>query len=226
MAIFNPTAASIISDFSAALGILNSSAAVDIVGVFNSETLAQVFESARPTRCQVRETSKTMEHPIETGALIGDHRIINQVEIFLPLIIPSRFFSPAYNEIKNLYNNATLLSVQTKTAVYQNMFIVDLPHEESPDIYDAITMVLHLKEVFFVGNTAIYSPEDPQNTDTVNGGQKQPQLTEGIIVGNTGNSTSLQQGAFTSGTIGNATNEATLAGVPSPTAQGVLWGGF
>lgn len=226
MALFNVTAAGLISDFSAALGILNSSAAVDVVGVFNSQTLAQVFESARPTRCQVREGSKTMEHPIETGAMIGDHRIINQVEIYLPLIIPSRFYSSAYTEIKNLYNGATLLSVQTKTAVYQNMFIVDLPHEETPELYDAITMILHLKEVFFVGNTDIYSPEDPQDTDTVNGGQKQPQLTEGIVVGNTGNSTTLQQGAFTSGTINNSRNDATIAGTPSPTAQGIMWGGF
>lgn len=159
------TITGIVSDLSAALGLLTSSAAVDVVGVFNSETLAQVFHDARPLKAQVRETSKTMKHPVEKGSSVADHRIIEPVEIYLPVLIPAGFFSSVYNEIKNLFKTATLLAIQTRTGVYQNMFIADFPHEETPEIYDAVTMIIHFTEVILVSSPTIYAPAPVSTTD-------------------------------------------------------------
>lgn len=151
-----------------------STSFTDTIAVFNSETLAQVFPTARPIKCSVRETSKTMEHPAETGIIIGDHRIINQTEIDIPLLINAQNYDIAYSDIKNLYLNGTLLLVQTRLTVYGNMIIVDLPDEETADMYDAVTLNLHLKEVLFVPSPSTYDPADAQNDDTIPEGQQKP----------------------------------------------------
>lgn len=165
MPLFNVTPAAIFSDVSAALGILTSSAAVDIVGVFDSESLAQVFVNARPLKGLIREESRTMEHPVEKGSIIADHRIIVPVEIYFPMMVNAAFYGSVYNEMKGIFNNATLLSVQTRVGVYRNMFIAGMPHEETPDQYDAITIALHLKEVLYSDSTTIYAPEPPTDAN-------------------------------------------------------------
>lgn len=125
----------------------------------------------------LRETSRTMEHPAETGIIIGDHRIINQIEIEIPFIINAQNYDEAYSEIKNLFLKGTLLAAQTRTGFYDNLIIADLPHEEDPQMFDAITLALHLKEVLFVPSPAVFAPADPQNTDTVATGQQMPVTT-------------------------------------------------
>lgn len=169
--------------FSGALGILDlvsSFTATDAVGIFDGETLEQVFSDARPMRAGVRETSMVMRHPIETGVKLSDHHIINQNEINLLLFIKSEFYNSVYVEMRNAWIAATKLSVQTRTGVYNNMVIVNMPHEENPDTFDAITLALSLEEVIFVVPNAVspaatppnYSPLDPINSNTVFIGQK------------------------------------------------------
>lgn len=151
-----------------------STSIVDVVAILDQETLAQVFTTARPMRATVREMSKTMVHPAENGIIIGDHRIILQTEIDIPFIITALNYSQAYGQIKNLYLAGTLLSVQTRTGVYGNMLIEDLPHDETSDMFDAITIELHMKEVLYFPAPSTYQPADAQNQNTVQSGQQQP----------------------------------------------------
>lgn len=150
-----------------------STSIVDVVAVLDQETLTQVFPFARPMRAVVREMSKTMVHPAENGIIIGDHRIILQTEIDIPFVITAQNYDQ-YSQIKNLYVAGTLLSVQTRTGVYGNMLIEDLPHEETPDMFDAITIELHMKEVLFFPAPSTFQPADAANDDTVQSGQQQP----------------------------------------------------
>lgn len=203
---------------------------VDVVGVFDSSSFQQVFEQARPMKARVRESSRVMQHPLENGKQISDFRIILQNQVEIPLIIPSPFYSSTYQQIKSLFLNATLLSVQTKTGVYPNMIIADMPHEEDPAMYDSITLGLHLTEVQFTESTPVYAPVDPQNESTVARGQQQPQLTQGVIIGNTGvaspSASPSSMGAFNSATIGSSLRGTNIEGIDNPTSQPILWGGF
>ena len=123
--------------------------APDEVAVFDAASFKQVFENARPTRVVVKPTSRTMEHPIENGQSIADHRIINPLEIELSLITSSPNYNEVFNKITSLFQNATLLTVQTKFGTYRNMFITTIPHEEDPDMFDSISMSMTLKEVIY-----------------------------------------------------------------------------
>jgi len=143
--------------------------ASDYVAVFNQD-FDQVFPRARAIKATVKEEAKVMEHPVESGAIISDHRIILPVEIELSLILASIDYQDTYRVIRQYYLNATLLVVQTRAGVYENQLISSMPHEEDPDLYNAITVALKLKQVQFV--TAKYGvvPKKASNSSTVKRG--------------------------------------------------------
>src|SRR5271168_940975 len=136
------------------ISTLIPSYASDLVAIFDQD-FNQLFIQARAIKAEVKEQSKLMQHPIETGAIITDHRIVMPIEIELSLLLVSSDYAGIYKQIKQYYTNGTLLVVQTKTGIYQNQLIEALPHEESPEIYSGITIALSLKEVIFV--TAQYA---------------------------------------------------------------------
>lgn len=173
--------ASIFSAAQVALDLLNNGSSVDVVGIYNG-TLRQVFAEARPLNAEVRESSMIMKHPVETGTVIADNHIINPVEINILLIIKSEFYNSVYGQIKQAFVSSELLSVQTRTGLYSNMIIADMPHIENPDAYDAVTMHLRLVEILYVVPVSVatqplpanFSPAEPANSSTVQTGLKYP----------------------------------------------------
>lgn len=149
----------------------------DIMGIYDDS--GQVFVNARPLKASLRETSKVMEHPAETGVTLADHHIINPVEIDIPLIISAQYYGPMYQQIKTAFLASTLLTVKTPVNVYTNMIIADMPHEEDPEHFNAISMSLRLRQIiYFIPGApqalpANYSPADAANQNTVQGGVQQ-----------------------------------------------------
>jgi len=121
----------------------------DVVGVFDT-SFNQLFPDGRPIKASVTETAKLMEHPLETGSVIMDHRVINPVEIELSLVLTGEEYADTYKQIKDTFNGNNLIIVQTKTGSYSNMAIQAMPHEESPDMMDAVPMALKLKEAILI----------------------------------------------------------------------------
>lgn len=143
----------------------------DAVAVFNS-SLQQVFIHARPMRATVIERSQLLDHPIENGQLITDYSIVLPIEIHLPVIIEAQFYRDTYQQIRNLYATKELLTVQTNTSNYQNMVIAEMPHEERPDLYDALPLTIRFRQVQEVPNPTTFVPIDPASTDTQALGQQ------------------------------------------------------
>lgn len=182
------TPAALKSDILFGVDLLVNNVNRDVVGVFDQTSFDQLFSDARPVRANVRESAKVMDHPLETGTTISDHHVINPKNIELTMILSSEFYSSTFQQIRGAFVNATLLSVQTKAGVYQNMIIQEVPHQEDPDMFDAITITLNMREVLFVAPSSItqvqsgssattpanYSPADPTNDNTVNRGLQAP----------------------------------------------------
>lgn len=145
----------------------------DRVAVFDQD-FNQLFRNARAIKAVVKEQAKVMEHPVENGTIIVDHRIILPVEIELSMILTSNDYTNTYNQIRQFYLNSTLLLVQTRSGVYQNQIIQGMPHEENPDQYDVLTLALSLKQVQFV--TAMYgtAPQNPTNMNNTDRGMQLP----------------------------------------------------
>ena len=166
------------------LTTLLPSAAIDYVAVFTQD-FQQIFMEARAIKAVVKEQAKLMEHPVESGAIITDHRIILPVEIDLSLILQSPDYQNVYKAIRQYYLNGTLLVVQTRSGIYENQLISGMPHEEDPTQYDALAIALSLKQVQFVTAQFGVVPKNPKNSTTVNRGTQQPTTPSTQKVGST-----------------------------------------
>lgn len=148
--------------------------AADVVCVLDA-SLTQVFERARPVKATVREEAKAMEHPLETGAVVTDHRIVLPVEIELSMVLTSEDVAGTFRQIRDLFTKGELLTVQTRADSYRNMTITAMPHEETPDQFDALTVGLTLKEVVYVeAQFTEMKVAKPADGKTVKRGEQRP----------------------------------------------------
>jgi hypothetical protein len=159
-----------------ARGLITPTRAVDVVAI-TAGGFVPVFGNARPLTASVFEFADLMEHPLETGAVIADHIVFQPVEIELPLVCVGEFaYRATYAAIKAAFKSGTLLTVRTRTGSYPNMVIVDLPHDETPDQFDAIAIRLRLREASFVSPKTGLAPaqvKNPAQASTVNRGAQQ-----------------------------------------------------
>lgn len=167
------------------ISTLLPSAAVDYIAIFTQD-YKQIFREARPIRATVKEQAKVMEHPTEKGTIISDHRVILPVEIELLLILASANYQSVYKDIRQYYFNATLLIVQTRSGIYENQLIASLPHEENPEMFNALEISLNLKQIQFVTTQYGVVPRYPSDTTTVDRGVQQgttiPTPTPSLVI--------------------------------------------
>lgn len=148
------------------------SGALDIVGVYTQD-FKQVFSKARPVKIIVKPPNKVMEHPTETGSTVTDDVVTLPKKIELSLILTSGTYKTAYEEIAQLSNQRTLLTVQCRAGVFKNMIIEDYSHQEDSDLYDALTLGLKLSEVLFFTPQYAVVPRNPANNSTQGRGNVQ-----------------------------------------------------
>jgi hypothetical protein len=115
-----------------------------------------------------------MEHPVETGATISDHVITLPIRMELSLIILPQNLQSTYEEIKQLSQNRTILSVQTKAGTYRNLIILSYAHQEDPEMFDVLSLALKLQEVLFAqAQFGGIVPRNPTNQSTTARGNVQ-----------------------------------------------------
>lgn len=157
-----------------------STAAVDVVAVLDKD-LNQVFPEARPIKAAIMEDSKQMEHPLETGSLVADHRIILPVEITLTCVLVTEEYRQTYRQIKDIFIRGDVLTVQTRSNSYPSMIVQQMPHDEPPEMQDGLMMVVKLKEARFVAaqftDTKPIAAANPKNGGTVKRGEQKPTET-------------------------------------------------
>jgi hypothetical protein len=145
----------------------------DVVAVLRSD-LTQVFERARAIKAAITRASKAMEHPIETGATITDHRIILPVQVELSLLLVSADYQAVYQQIRDLFNAGELLTVQTRADSFPSMLIEKMPHDESADVFDGVALALSLKEAQFVQpQFSSFKVAQPKDSNTAPRGQQE-----------------------------------------------------
>lgn len=153
------------------------SPARDVVAVLNSEG-QQVFSRARPMKARVNEMAQVMEHPVESGATITDHKIIKPVEITIDMLLDPMLYRSVYAQIKGYYLGGELFTVLTKSGAYTSMIITGIPHDEDPGLIDTIAISIALKQVIIVeaqyGKLPPQSVENPTDADTVKRGEITP----------------------------------------------------
>lgn len=150
-------------------------AATDVVGIFDS-SFRQRFVNARPVNASIKEISKFMEHPLEDGGTIVDHKIIEPVEIEFSLVLKPKDYHNTYQQLRRAWLGKELFSVQTRTGTYNNMAFVSIPHDETVDMFGTVAVALSMREVRYVKATFETLPagstKDPKDVDTKNRGNQ------------------------------------------------------
>lgn len=150
--------------------------AVDVVAITGAGFLP-LFAAARPLQANVTELADIMEHPLETGAVITDHIVFQPIEIELPLLCVGEVaYRSTYAALRSTFQQGALLTIRTRTGSYPSMVITDLPHEETPDVFDGVAIRLRLREARFVTpKTELSSKQvkNPAQASTTNRGAQQ-----------------------------------------------------
>ena len=161
-----------------ARGLLLPSLSVDVVAITSAGGFGQMFAQARPLVADVYEMADLMEHPLETGSVIADHIVFRPVEIELPLMCVGELaYRSTYAALRQTFKAGTLLTIRTRTGSYPNMVITDLPHEETPDSFDAISVRLRLREARFVTPKSGLSSKQVKNQSQASSAKRGSQQT-------------------------------------------------
>lgn len=157
-------------------------AAVDVVGVYDS-SFNQLFEMARPSKANVNPQAKTADHPVESGSEISDNKVILPVEIELYVFVTD--YRNTYQKINAAFIGQDLLTVQTRTGTYENMTITGIPHEETPEMFNVVTMAISLKQITLIDATFQALPpaqvKKPRDSSTVDRGQQSGKQDSGSV---------------------------------------------
>lgn len=132
----------------------------------------QILPQVKFIDVRVIEGSTPFQHTIESGSKITDYVITNPLELNVIAIVSSIDYPDVYFSLRALKENKTLLSVQSMVAIYENQFLVDVPHTENSEIIGGIGLVLHFQQAIIVTAQFNPAPKYPSNSDTVNRGQQ------------------------------------------------------
>jgi hypothetical protein len=170
------TVASTIAGFNQNLQTYNQitvgTSAVDVVAIYD-QNFNQLFPNVRPVKAKIDRKADFPKHPLETGAVIGDHRILQPIEIEMPMIFSSASFYDDYQAILTAYNSNNSLIIQTKVGTFTDMYIQEMPSDESPETIDTVTLIFKFIQVFVVQSSSMAISKSPTDAATVNKGYQQ-----------------------------------------------------
>jgi hypothetical protein len=155
--------------------------AIDVVGVYDTD-FNQLFPLARPLKASVNDDALFAKHPLEDSTTVVDNIVFNPVEISLPLMISSEQYRSVYQQVRQAYRNHVQINVVTRVNTYENMYIQSMPHEESPDNFNAVVMNLGLYETKVGATGSTYVPLNPADSNTQERGHQE---TAEVDVGTT-----------------------------------------
>jgi len=165
--------------------IINSLFKVDVSAIYNQDSGEQIFSGASIIKSSVIRDSKFMEHPLETGAIIVDHRIILPNEVRMQLIVAGKDFPNVYQRIAQAWENADKLDLKLKVGFFSDMVIKAMPHEETSDMMNAVTIDLKLRQVQLASKVVTFLKKDnvanKKQASTSAGGEKNPVKSQSIL---------------------------------------------
>lgn len=94
-------------------------------------------------------TAKMCGAPIETGYMFNDNKVIEPPILNVKGIIKSNDYKSVYEQIKKMYLNRRFefYRVFSKMGYMDNLCLLEMPHKEDAEKYDAVEMTLKFQQV-------------------------------------------------------------------------------
>lgn len=148
------------------------------IRVTDSETAELIWTEVTHMGVSTDRTAQVMQHPVETGSVVMDHRVIDPTTLYLRLIMSKDNYRKVYASIQSYHVQNKLVKIHTRTRVNRNMAIVAFPDEQDPELFDALSMEVTFREMIFISPSQGTMTEENQrekaDANTVLQGQKSP----------------------------------------------------
>ncbi|QIG05644.1 phage baseplate protein [Proteus sp. ZN5] len=143
------------------------------VRIFDLESFTTLFDSVNPMKVSITDSHQVIKFAVENGENRSDHVIINPISIDVELLLTGDI-ADRYSIIKQLYDEHTLVGIQTRVKTYQPMLLESLTHDEDPQKVNAIELKLKFTEWKTIepeyNKKSSKSTKKPKQTSTVNRG--------------------------------------------------------
>ncbi|WMD23298.1 hypothetical protein RAS12_13285 [Achromobacter seleniivolatilans] len=148
------------------------------VAILDAESAQVIFTSAEPMRVSVKESKRATKFAVEDGTERSDHVVRELTEIQVDFLL-SDDTRNQFENIRQAFDQNKLLIVQTKVRSYENMLILDIPHDETPELGTAINLPVRMQEWVEVkpefGELPPAKVENKSQSSTVKRGQQTTQ---------------------------------------------------
>lgn len=150
---------------------------MDVTAILN-ELGEQLFPTAKLLKASISPSNTFAQHTVEDGTVVADNKIINQVRISIPMILDSNDYKDVYKAIQDASNNTVLMSIQTRVATFNKMYIESYPSEESAAMFDTTSMTINFVEqitgTVVIKKLATSDVSNNSDIDTENRGEQLP----------------------------------------------------
>jgi hypothetical protein len=146
----------------------------------------QLFSTAVNINVAAIESKTFASHSLENKQVVVDDQFDNPGAISMQMILNPVDYQSVYSEIKAAYKAVTNFTIQTRVDTYTNMYLAQLPHEESPEMFNTIAITLEFTEQIIAGadSETMTSERVSSKSDasTVNAGQKSSTDNDGTVL--------------------------------------------
>lgn len=104
-----------------------------------------VLAEFHPLHIIVGRTRRMTEYAIEDGSTLSDHIVDDPLEITIDMMV-TEDMEQAYSALVTEWQAKEPMGIQTRTATYDNMVLVSIPHEEPSDMI-GVTVTLRFREL-------------------------------------------------------------------------------
>lgn len=118
---------------------------INRVEILDNETLQPIWLGSDIMDVQVQETSTVTKYAVEDGTNRNDHIVHNPTEIMMRFTLAGDV-SQLFNDIKQTYTERALVTVQTRTDVYADMIVTEIPQDQTGAAMDAVTLDVRISE--------------------------------------------------------------------------------
>lgn len=116
----------------------------DMIAVLNADDYRQLFPLSHPMKVSVKEISKVLGFIAEDGSEKSDHIVYLPTEIEIPFLLNDDMRN-VYAAFKQAWKTQQSLVIQTKVDTYAGMIIYEMPHDETAEFGNSVTMTVKLR---------------------------------------------------------------------------------
>lgn len=146
------------------------------VKIFDTDNFTTLFETASPIKINIRDERKSTTFQVESGETRSDHIVVQAVEIGMELILSGELKN-AFGLMQQVWEQNTLVGIQTRVKTYQPMLLVNFYHDETAEMADAVQLSLRFTEWRTVtpeyGDLPARKVQKPSQSSTVKRGGAQ-----------------------------------------------------